>query len=55
MVIKLERNGVTRQRVAARNMLVPVQEIVAYASGVMTLLPGDVIFTSRSAAWVKWR
>jgi hypothetical protein len=37
--------GVTRQRVAARNMLVPVQEIVAYASRVMTLLPGDVIFT----------
>jgi 2-keto-4-pentenoate hydratase/2-oxohepta-3-ene-1,7-dioic acid hydratase in catechol pathway len=26
-------------------MLVPVQEIVAYASRVMTLLPGDVIFT----------
>jgi 2-keto-4-pentenoate hydratase/2-oxohepta-3-ene-1,7-dioic acid hydratase in catechol pathway len=45
MVIELERNGVTRQRVAARNMLVPVQEIVAYASRVMTLLPGDVIFT----------
>jgi 2-keto-4-pentenoate hydratase/2-oxohepta-3-ene-1,7-dioic acid hydratase in catechol pathway len=36
---------VTRQRVAARNMLVPVQEIVAYASRVMTLLPGGVIFT----------
>jgi 2-keto-4-pentenoate hydratase/2-oxohepta-3-ene-1,7-dioic acid hydratase in catechol pathway len=45
MVIELERNGVTRQRVAAPNMLVPVQEIVAYASRVMTLLPGDVIFT----------
>jgi 2-keto-4-pentenoate hydratase/2-oxohepta-3-ene-1,7-dioic acid hydratase in catechol pathway len=45
MVIELERNGVTRQRVAVRNMLVPVQEIVAYASRVMTLLPGDVIFT----------
>ena len=45
MVIELERNGVTRQRVATRDMLVPVQEIVAYASRIMTLLPGDVIFT----------
>ena len=45
LVIELERNGIRRQRVAARDMLVPVQDIVAYASRVMTLLPGDVIFT----------
>jgi 2-keto-4-pentenoate hydratase/2-oxohepta-3-ene-1,7-dioic acid hydratase in catechol pathway len=45
LVIELERNGIRRQQVAARDMLVPVQDIVAYASRVMTLLPGDVIFT----------
>jgi 2-keto-4-pentenoate hydratase/2-oxohepta-3-ene-1,7-dioic acid hydratase in catechol pathway len=45
MVIELERNGVNRQRVSTRDMLVPVQSIVAYASRAMTLLPGDVIFT----------
>jgi 2-keto-4-pentenoate hydratase/2-oxohepta-3-ene-1,7-dioic acid hydratase in catechol pathway len=43
--IELERNGAVRQRVAARDMLVPVGDIVAYASTIMTLLPGDVIFT----------
>jgi 2-keto-4-pentenoate hydratase/2-oxohepta-3-ene-1,7-dioic acid hydratase in catechol pathway len=45
MDIELERNGAVRQRVAARDMLMPVCDIVAYASTVMTLLPGDVIFT----------
>ncbi|HLH82767.1 MAG TPA: fumarylacetoacetate hydrolase family protein [Trebonia sp.] len=45
MDIELERNGVLRQKVAARDMLVPVPDIVAYASRIMTLLPGDVIFT----------
>jgi 2-keto-4-pentenoate hydratase/2-oxohepta-3-ene-1,7-dioic acid hydratase in catechol pathway len=45
MDIELERNGVVRQRVATRDMLVPVSDIVAYASTIMTLLPGDVIFT----------
>ena len=43
--IELDRNGVRRQQVAAGDMLVPVSRIVAYASAVMTLLPGDVIFT----------
>jgi 2-keto-4-pentenoate hydratase/2-oxohepta-3-ene-1,7-dioic acid hydratase in catechol pathway len=45
MEIELYRNGVRRQQVATRDMLVSVSEIVAYASAVMTLLPGDVIFT----------
>lgn len=43
--IELECNGVTRQRVSTRDMLVPVADIVGYASTIMTLLPGDVIFT----------
>jgi 2-keto-4-pentenoate hydratase/2-oxohepta-3-ene-1,7-dioic acid hydratase in catechol pathway len=45
MEIELDRNGVRRQQVSTRAMLVPVSQIVAYASAVMTLLPGDVIFT----------
>ena len=45
MDIELERNDVLKQKVSTRDMLVPVQDIVAYASRVMTLLPGDVLFT----------
>lgn len=45
MEIELDRNGVRRQQVSTRDMLVPLSHIVAYASAVMTLLPGDVIFT----------
>lgn len=45
MEIELYRNGMRKQRVATRDMLVSVGEIVACASAVMTLLPGDVIFT----------
>jgi 2-keto-4-pentenoate hydratase/2-oxohepta-3-ene-1,7-dioic acid hydratase in catechol pathway len=45
MEIELERNGVIRQRVNTKDMLVPVGDIVAHASGIMTLLPGDVLFT----------
>lgn len=45
MDIELERNGEIRQQVRTRDMIVPVAGIVAYASSVMTLLPGDVIFT----------
>jgi 2-keto-4-pentenoate hydratase/2-oxohepta-3-ene-1,7-dioic acid hydratase in catechol pathway len=45
MDIELERNGVIRQQVSAGDMLVPVGDIVAYAGGIMPLLPGDVLFT----------
>jgi len=45
MDIELVCNGALRQQVSTRDMLVPVSEIVAYASTIMTLLPGDVIFT----------
>ena len=45
MRIELDRNGVRKQHVSTRDMLVPVSHIVARASAVMTLLPGDVIFT----------
>ncbi len=45
MDIELERNGVIRQQVSAGDMLVPVGDIIAYAGGIMPLLPGDVLFT----------
>lgn len=43
--IELSCNGAVRQQVNTCDLLVSVPRIVSYASSVMTLLPGDVIFT----------
>lgn len=43
--IELVCSGEVRQQVNTSTLLTPVPAIVAYASSVMTLLPGDVIFT----------
>jgi 2-keto-4-pentenoate hydratase/2-oxohepta-3-ene-1,7-dioic acid hydratase in catechol pathway len=43
--ILLTSGGDVRQSVNTRDLLVPVPQIVAYASTIMTLNPGDVIFT----------
>jgi 2-keto-4-pentenoate hydratase/2-oxohepta-3-ene-1,7-dioic acid hydratase in catechol pathway len=43
--ILLTSGGEVRQSVNTRDLLTPVPQIVAYASTVMTLLPGDVLFT----------
>jgi 2-keto-4-pentenoate hydratase/2-oxohepta-3-ene-1,7-dioic acid hydratase in catechol pathway len=43
--IRLEVNGEERQHVHTSTMITKVPAIVAYASSVMTLLPGDIIFT----------
>jgi 2-keto-4-pentenoate hydratase/2-oxohepta-3-ene-1,7-dioic acid hydratase in catechol pathway len=43
--IDLTVNGSERQHVFTEDLLVPVPDIVAYASSIMTLVPGDVIFT----------
>jgi 2-keto-4-pentenoate hydratase/2-oxohepta-3-ene-1,7-dioic acid hydratase in catechol pathway len=43
--IELRCGGELRQKVNTSTMLTPVAAIIAYASSVMTLLPGDVIFT----------
>ena len=37
--------GETRQSVNTRDLVVPVAQIVAYASSIMTLTPGDLLFT----------
>jgi 2-keto-4-pentenoate hydratase/2-oxohepta-3-ene-1,7-dioic acid hydratase in catechol pathway len=43
--IRLECNGAVRQDVHTSTMITKVPAIVAYASAMMTLLPGDVLFT----------
>jgi 2-keto-4-pentenoate hydratase/2-oxohepta-3-ene-1,7-dioic acid hydratase in catechol pathway len=43
--IHLEVNGIERQHVSTSTMITKVPAIVAYASSVMTLVPGDLIFT----------
>lgn len=43
--ITLTVDGATRQDVNTRDLIVPVNDIVAYASTIMTLNPGDLIFT----------
>jgi 2-keto-4-pentenoate hydratase/2-oxohepta-3-ene-1,7-dioic acid hydratase in catechol pathway len=43
--IRLDVNGAERQHVHTSTMITKVPAIVAYASSVMTLLPGDIIFT----------
>lgn len=43
--ILLTCNGDVRQAVNTDDLITPVPRIVAYASSVMTLMPGDLIFT----------
>jgi 2-keto-4-pentenoate hydratase/2-oxohepta-3-ene-1,7-dioic acid hydratase in catechol pathway len=43
--IRLTCGDAVRQEVNTRDMITPVPAIVAYASSVMPLLPGDVLFT----------
>lgn len=43
--IELSVNGVRRQKVTTAELITGVPEIVSYASSIMTLVPGDVIFT----------
>lgn len=45
----LTLNGETRQRGSTRDMIFGVAEVIAYVSGFMTLLPGDVITTGTPA------
>jgi 2-keto-4-pentenoate hydratase/2-oxohepta-3-ene-1,7-dioic acid hydratase in catechol pathway len=42
-------NGQQRQASNSREMIFPIDELVAYISSVMTLLPGDVISTGTPA------
>lgn len=42
-------NGVERQRGTAADMVFSIPQIIAFVSGIMTLLPGDVIATGTPA------
>lgn len=42
-------NGVERQRGAAVDMVFSIPRLIAYVSGIMTLLPGDVLATGTPA------
>lgn len=42
-------NGGLRQMASTREMIFPIDQLVAYISSVMTLLPGDVILTGTPA------
>jgi len=43
--IELRLNGQTMQKSNTSQLIFPVEELVAYVSGVCTLAPGDLIFT----------
>lgn len=43
--ISLKVNGETRQNAMTSDMIFPVADLLAYASGIFTLEPGDLLFT----------
>lgn len=43
--IRLRLNGETMQDSSTKQLIFPIDELIAYVSGVCTLVPGDVIFT----------
>jgi 2-keto-4-pentenoate hydratase/2-oxohepta-3-ene-1,7-dioic acid hydratase in catechol pathway len=45
LTLELRVNGRLRQRGSTAQMIYPVAELVAFASSIMTLMPGDVIAT----------
>jgi 2-keto-4-pentenoate hydratase/2-oxohepta-3-ene-1,7-dioic acid hydratase in catechol pathway len=49
LVVITRVNGVQRQRGSAADMVFPIARLIAYVSGIMTLLPGDIIATGTPA------
>jgi 2-keto-4-pentenoate hydratase/2-oxohepta-3-ene-1,7-dioic acid hydratase in catechol pathway len=49
LIIRSAVNGTTRQMTSTHDMLFTVAQVVAFASGAMTLLPGDVILMGTPA------
>lgn len=43
--LELKVNGETRQRANTRDLLIPIPELIAFASSFYTLMPGDVLLT----------
>ena len=49
LALVLRVNGAVRQSATTASMLFPVAELVAYASSIFTLEPGDLLFTGTPA------
>jgi len=43
--LTLKVNGETRQRANTRDLIIPIPELIAFASSFYTLMPGDVLLT----------
>jgi 2,4-diketo-3-deoxy-L-fuconate hydrolase len=43
--LELKVNGATRQRANTRDLIIPIPELIAFASSFYTLMPGDVLLT----------
>lgn len=48
-LITCKVNGVLRQLGSTREMVFPIEQLIAYISSIMTLLPGDIILTGTPA------
>lgn len=49
VLVRCRVNGEMRQMGSTRDLVFPVQELIAFISSVMTLMPGDVILTGTPA------
>ena len=45
LVVESYLNGEKRQSASTADLIFPVEELVHFISGIMTLLPGDIIAT----------
>jgi 2,4-didehydro-3-deoxy-L-rhamnonate hydrolase len=43
--LEFKVNGETRQRASTRDLIIPIPELIAFASSFYTLMPGDVLLT----------
>jgi 2-keto-4-pentenoate hydratase/2-oxohepta-3-ene-1,7-dioic acid hydratase in catechol pathway len=55
LAIGCEVNGQTMQNARTSDMVFPVPDLIAYLSRIVTLLPGDVIFTGTPPGVGAWR
>ena len=49
VLVQTRVNGEMRQMASTREMMFPVEQLIAFVSSVMTLLPGDLILTGTPA------
>jgi 2-keto-4-pentenoate hydratase/2-oxohepta-3-ene-1,7-dioic acid hydratase in catechol pathway len=49
VLVQTRVNGEMRQMASTREMIFPVEQLIAFISSVMTLLPGDLILTGTPA------